>query len=97
MFSSPPSGTGKRESRRSLTEPSNLSHETRRDAGLSEPDLWLRYFGLGGMRTPVEVECYLRGTAVPSDRDHDTLAHALNERFSELGRNHPVHYAEAGR
>lgn len=74
-----------------------LSHETRRDAGLSEPDLWLRYFGLGGMRTPVEVDSYLRGTTVPSDHDHDVLAQALNERFSELGRNHPVDYAGAGR
>lgn len=75
----------------------DLTHETRRDAGLSETDLWLRYFGLGGMRTPVEVDSYLRGMALPSDRDHDVLAQALNERFSELDRNHPVSYAGAGR
>lgn len=48
-----------------------------------------------GCGTPVEVESYLRGTAVPSDRDHDVLAQALNERFSDLDRNHPVPYAGA--
>lgn len=78
-------------------QPSDLSHETRLDAGLSEPELWLRYFGLGGMRTAVEVGSYLRGGSVPSDLDHDVLAQALNERFSELGRNHPVPYAGTGR
>lgn len=75
----------------------SLSHETRRDAGLSEPDLWLRYFALGGMRSPVDVRSYLQGTAVPTDHDHDVLAQALNERFGELGRNHPVLYAGADR
>ena len=29
-------------------------------------------------------------------RDHDTLAVALNERFSELGGDHPVTYSEDG-
>lgn len=78
-------------------QPSDLSHETCRDAGLSEPDLWLRYFGLGGMSTPVEVGSYLLGMSVPSDHDHDVLAQALNERFTELDRNHPVSYVGTGR
>lgn len=73
-----------------------VSDETRRDAGLSAPDLWLRYFELGGMSTPDQVESYLRRGVAPSDRDHDVLAQALNERFTELGRNHPVRYAKAG-
>lgn len=73
----------------------NVSAETRRDAGLSDPDLWLRYFELGGMSSPDEVRSYLRCSVVPSAHDHDVLAHALNERFTELGRNHPVRYAEA--
>jgi hypothetical protein len=75
----------------------NVSEETRRDAGLSGSDLWLRYFGLGGMGTPDEVQSYLLHRVTPSAHDHDVLAHALNERFTELGRNHPVRYAEAGR
>lgn len=74
----------------------DVSDETRRDAALSEPDLWLRYFELGGMSTPAEVDSYLRCASTPSAHEHDMLAHALNERFSELGRDHPVPYAEAG-
>jgi len=70
-----------------------VSDEARRDAGLSDPDLWLRYFELGGMSSPSRLEAYLRGAVVPSDHDHDLVAHALNERFSELGRNHPIRYA----
>jgi hypothetical protein len=29
---------------------------------------------------------------LPTDHDHDVIAHALNERFSELGGDHPVAY-----
>ncbi|HEX9697514.1 MAG TPA: BTAD domain-containing putative transcriptional regulator [Actinomycetota bacterium] len=72
----------------------NISETTRRDADLSDPDLWLRYFELGGMSTPEELRSYLRRGVVPSAHERDVLAHALNERFSELGRsNHPVRYA----
>ncbi len=73
----------------------DVTDRTRRDSGLSHPDLWIRYFALGGMSTPAEVETYLRYGVAPSSHDHDILAQALNERFSELGRNHPVHYAGA--
>ena len=62
------------------------------DAGLSVGELWLRYFGLGGMSTRVELEAHLFGALVASDHDHDLIAHALNERFVELGGNHPVPY-----
>lgn len=74
----------------------DISDATRRDAGLSDPDLWLRYFELGGMGTPADVVSFLDG-APQSSHDHDVLAHALNERFSELGRDHPVPYADADR
>lgn len=75
----------------------NVSDETRREAELSDPDLWLRYFGLGGMGTPAEVESFLGCRCVPSDHDYDLLAQALNERFSELGSTKTVRYAEARR
>jgi hypothetical protein len=65
----------------------------RREVELAQSDLWLRYFELGGMAMPSEVESYLLGGLVPSPHDHEVLVHALNERFSELGRNHPVPYA----
>ena len=65
----------------------------RRDATLSHADLFLRYFELGGMSSALELEAFCYGFLQPSAHDHDLLAHALNERFSELGRNHPVPYS----
>ena len=64
------------------------------DAGLSHGELWLRYFELGGMSTPLELEAFLYGILEPSVHDHDLIALALNERFVELGGNRPVPYLE---
>ncbi len=66
----------------------------RRAAGLSHDELFLRYFELGGMSTAAELEAFLCGVLRPSVHDHDIVAHALNERFVELGGNHPVPYLE---
>jgi hypothetical protein len=66
----------------------------RRQATLSHGELWLRYFGLGGMSTGLELEAYLYGALEPSPHDYDMIAHALNERFVELGGNHPVPYID---
>jgi hypothetical protein len=68
----------------------------RQDAALSHGELWLRYFELGGMSTGLQLEAYLYGALEPSRHDHDVIAHALNERFVELGGNHPVPYVEDG-
>jgi hypothetical protein len=65
----------------------------RREAALSHGELWLRYFELGGMSTGLQVEAYLYGALRPTPHDRDIIAHALNERFVELGGNHPVPYA----
>jgi hypothetical protein len=64
------------------------------DAALSHGDLWLRYFELGGMSTGLQLEAYLYGALQPTSHDHDIIAHALNERFVELGGNHPVPYKD---
>jgi hypothetical protein len=66
----------------------------RGNAGLTHGELWLRYFELGGMSSALEVEAFLYGALDPTDHDHDVIAHALNERFVEMGENHPVPYAE---
>ena len=66
----------------------------RRDADLSLGELWLRYFELGGMSTGLELEAFLCGALLPSAHDHDVIAVALNERFVEMGGNHPVPYSE---
>jgi len=76
-------------------QPADILDRYRRDAGLSQGDLWLRYFELGGMSTAVELEAFLYGALQPSAHDREMIAHALNERFVELGRNHPVPYSES--
>jgi hypothetical protein len=76
-----------------MNEPAKDVLDTfRQEARLTQGELWLRYFELGGMSTGFELEAYLFGILTPTARDHDVIAHALNERFSELGGNHPVSY-----
>jgi hypothetical protein len=76
-----------------LDAPDDELNDARVEAGLSLAELWLRYFELGGMSTPVELEAHLYGALAATGHNHDLIAHALNERFVELGRNHPVPYA----
>ena len=66
----------------------------RRHAALSQFELWMRYFELGGLDSPLEIEGYLFGALQPTTHEHDLLVHALNERFAELGRGHPVPYTD---
>jgi hypothetical protein len=75
--------------------PLDVLDHFRRDADLTHGELWLRYFELGGMSTGLQLEAFLCGALLPTRHDHDVIAHALNERFVELGGNHPVPYAEA--
>jgi hypothetical protein len=67
--------------------------QARRNAGLSHGELFLRYFELGGMSSALQIEAIVYDLVRPTPHDHDVLAHALNERFVELGGNHPVPYA----
>jgi hypothetical protein len=66
----------------------------RRDLRLSVAELWWRYFALGGRATELEMEAMLFNALVSADVDRDVLAVALNERFSELGRDHPMPYSD---
>jgi hypothetical protein len=70
-----------------------LEH-ARREVGLSIADLWMRYFALGGMGTILEVEAILFGALIPIPYDRDVLAVAINERFAELGGDHPMPYSD---
>ncbi|HMC52146.1 MAG TPA: hypothetical protein VKI64_05240 [Acidimicrobiales bacterium] len=69
--------------------PSNQSapglDRARREVGLTQEELWGRYFALGGMAMPDEFEAYLEGVLTPGAHEHDVLVHALNERSMELG------------
>ena len=75
---------------------SDVLDRARQDARLTHGELWLRYFQLGGMSTALQVEAFCYGALQPSKHDHDVVAHALNERFVELGGNHPVPYSDQG-
>lgn len=63
-------------------------------AGLSLNELWIAYFALGGAETAGVVRAYLIADIDPGLIDFDVLAQALNERFMDLGGDHPVPYAE---
>jgi len=73
-----------------MTPSPEVLEAARLELGLSHGELWFRYFGLGGMSTALEVEAYLYGALTPTEHDRDVVATALNERFSELGGDHPV-------
>jgi hypothetical protein len=74
--------------------PADMLDLFRKQAKLTHGELWLRYFELGGMSTGFDVGAFVCGIGEPDAHEHDVIAHALNERFSELGGDHPVPYAE---
>lgn len=66
----------------------------RTQVGLSIGALWVRYFALGGMSTPIELEAALFGALVPDAHDRDLIVLSINERFAELGLGHPLPYTD---
>ena len=77
-----------------VVSPIEPLEQARRDARLSLTELWLRYFELGGMNAPLELDAVLHGALIPSPHERDVIAVALNERFNELGGDHPVPYSD---
>jgi hypothetical protein len=77
-----------------MDETTDPLEEARRHLGMSVAELWWRYFALGGSSTELEMEAILFQALVPANTDRDTLAVALNERFSELGADHPIPYSD---
>lgn len=63
-------------------------------AGMSNEELWIDYLALGGVDSPASVDAYLTGAAFPERAEYDLLAQALNDRFIQQHRDHPVPYAE---
>jgi len=62
-------------------------------AGMSFDELWVAYFALGGVATPDNLRSYLAGSGTHS-MDYDVLAQAINEKFVDVGGNHPVPYSD---
>ena len=77
-----------------MTNSVGVLEQARRKVGLSHSDLWFRYFALGGMSSALELEAYLYDALTPTWHDRDMVALALNERFSELGGDHPIRYSD---
>lgn len=73
---------------------SETLEQARRQLGLTISALWVRYFALGGMSTPLEMEAILFGALVADPHDRDLLTVALNERFAEVGGGHPLPYSD---
>mgnify|MGYP000748826953 CR=1 FL=1 len=71
----------------------DVLEQGRRETGMAIGELWFRYFALGGMSTALEVEAVLYGARIASAHDRDLLAVALNERYAELGGDHPMAYS----
>ena len=52
-------------------------HGARRDVGLTQDELWMRYFALGGAAMPIEFEAYLARALDPGPLERDILVHAI--------------------
>jgi hypothetical protein len=63
-------------------------------AGLSVSELWMAYFALGGSETAGVLRAFLDADVDPGLVDFDVLVQALNEKFMDLGGDHPVPYEE---
>ena len=72
----------------------DILEQARREVGLSIADLWLRYFALGGMSTTLELEAIVFNALVADVHDRDVLTVAINERFAEMGGDHPIPYSD---
>ncbi|MCV7421283.1 hypothetical protein H7K45_12090 [Mycobacterium yunnanensis] len=65
--------------------PSERLHEAFEASRLTVPELWLRYFALGGQASELELDAYIGGALALPAFEHDVLAHAINERLDEIG------------
>lgn len=53
-------------------------------AGIGIPELWMRYFSVGGEAGEYEVDAYLSGSLSLPPLQRDILAHAANELIDDL-------------
>lgn len=63
-------------------------------SGLTLTELWLRYLAIGGTATPAQVAAYARGQSRPDSHQHNMIAQAINEHFTDHGEDHPVSYQD---
>ena len=53
-------------------------------AGIGMPQLWMKFFSLGGDAGEYEVDAYLNGSLSLPPLQRDILAHAANELIDDL-------------
>jgi hypothetical protein len=70
-------------------------HDGARDlSGLTLAELWLRYPAVGGTASPGRLAAYARGQLRPDSHQHNMIAQAINEHFTDRGEDHPVSYQD---
>jgi hypothetical protein len=62
-------------------------------SGMRLSELWTAYVGLGGSLTVEDLDTALCGARSLSAHEHDLVAQAMNDHFTERGQNHPVAYS----
>lgn len=62
-------------------------------AGFTVGELWLKYFAIGGSAGQFEIEAYLYAAHALPTLERDLVAHAINERFMDLGMDLRVPYS----
>ncbi|WP_146364075.1 hypothetical protein [Arthrobacter yangruifuii] len=68
------------------------------DARLSVPEVWMRYFSIGGAAGEYEVDAYINGSLSLPPLQRDILAHAANELIDQLPTRPRAPYsADVGR
>jgi hypothetical protein len=60
--------------------------------GWTTSDLWVAATGIGGSFTRPDVEAIAAGRRPATPVEHDILVSALNDRFVDLGQDHPLAY-----
>lgn len=66
----------------------------RRGAGLSDGELWLSFFGLGGDASAEELRSYLTEDGPLGSGSVNILVQAMNEHFMDRGLGMPLPYQE---
>jgi hypothetical protein len=57
-------------------------------------ELWTAQLALGGALSKQELRAVLLGDRELTAHEHDVVAQALNDHFTERGQNHPVPYSD---
>jgi hypothetical protein len=69
-------------------------HDALELARWTATDLWIGVLSMGGGFSRADIDDLLSGASPLSEQVYNLLAAALNDRFVDLGLDHPVRYAD---